>query len=153
MFAQQPVILNWCFYGVLLTNYALNTGWIFVWLYELITAATILLLFIAYTGWIAFAIACYRYILNNLLIFQRNLKKLKNNNSVEIWPWRRKKMGMPKGPFSPNCVCRGLLFTMVSHCIRHGAPLHRYYITNIIILFKKLDKFIYLLCSVAESQH
>lgn len=60
VFAQKPVILNWCFYGVLLTNYALNTGWIFVWLYELITAATILLLFIAYTGWIAFAIACYR---------------------------------------------------------------------------------------------
>jgi len=55
-----PTILNWGFYSVLLFNYALNTAWIFIWNFEYIVAATIFLLFIAYTGWIAFAIACYR---------------------------------------------------------------------------------------------
>lgn len=55
-----PAILNWAFYSTLLFNYALNTAWIFIWNYEYIVAATIFLLFIAYSGWIAFAVACYR---------------------------------------------------------------------------------------------
>lgn len=56
----QPAILNWVFYVTLMTNYSLNTAWIFLWNGELIVAATIFLLFIAYTGWLSFAIAAVR---------------------------------------------------------------------------------------------
>ncbi|XP_046652549.1 uncharacterized protein LOC124343300 [Daphnia pulicaria] len=56
----QPIILNWLFYVALTTNYGLNTAWIFLWDQELIVAACIFLLFIAYTGWISFAVACTR---------------------------------------------------------------------------------------------
>lgn len=56
----RPVILNWVFYAALLANYALNTAWIFIWNNELIVAATIFLLFIAYMGWLAFLVACVR---------------------------------------------------------------------------------------------
>ncbi len=56
----QPIILNWLFYVALTTNYGLNTAWIFLWDRELIVAACIFLLFIAYTGWISFAVACTR---------------------------------------------------------------------------------------------
>lgn len=124
MFAQQPVILNWCFYGVLLTNYALNTAWIFVWLYELITAATILLLFIAYTGWIAFAIACYRYIPNNLLIFQINFK---NQKIIIQWKYghgEERRWGCQKGRFHRTAFAEDYysqwyrtVYDMVHHCI------------------------------------
>nr|CAH0111439.1 unnamed protein product [Daphnia galeata] len=56
----QPVILNWLFYVALTANYSLNTAWIFLWDRELMVAACIFLLFIAYTGWISFAVACSR---------------------------------------------------------------------------------------------
>ncbi|KAI9555306.1 hypothetical protein GHT06_017821 [Daphnia sinensis] len=56
----QPVILNWLFYVMLTINYALNTAWIFLWDSEWIVAACIFLLFITYTGWLAFTIACRR---------------------------------------------------------------------------------------------
>lgn len=56
----NPTILNWGFYSALLLNYTLNTAWIFIWDDELLLGAVIVLLFIAYSGWLAFAVACYR---------------------------------------------------------------------------------------------
>lgn len=58
----QPVVLNWGFYGALLLNYTLNTAWIFIWDDEILLGAAIVLLFIAYSAWLAFAVACYRYV-------------------------------------------------------------------------------------------
>jgi hypothetical protein len=57
---NTPPVLSWFYYAAVIVNFILNTVWIFVWLYEYVVAAAILLLFIAYTNWLAIGIACYR---------------------------------------------------------------------------------------------
>ena len=65
VYRRQPTLSPY-FYAVMTVNYAINTAWIFVWLDAYVVGATIVLLFITYTAWIAIGIACYRLQLKNV---------------------------------------------------------------------------------------
>ncbi|EFX90051.1 hypothetical protein DAPPUDRAFT_309800 [Daphnia pulex] len=56
----HPIILNWLFYVALSTNFCLNTVWMILWDRKLMVVASIVLLLIACTGWLSFAVAVVR---------------------------------------------------------------------------------------------
>ena len=95
----QPVILNWLFNIALTTNYGLNAIWIVLWDRKLLVAQSIILLLIACTGWLSFAVAVIRQFLFHsiyLFVFLIILKFVLHNRGKRAMEKKTELTGLTK---------------------------------------------------------